>query len=137
LGLFRGSSPLLGKHPLPSFSILQNAPEGVLFPKFSPAAYRKPQRQVIPGGCNGTAPVSLRFSLFTRIHIMSSQDTPGRPKSSASRQQTQPNQGAQSGSPEVDTKDAGSEEAQRKNRSRPAEEQEHEIAVPQPQERRK
>ena len=61
---------------------------------------------------------------------MSSQDTPGRPKSSASRQQTQPDQRVQSGSPELDAKDAGSEEAQRKNRSRPADEQEHEIAVP-------
>jgi hypothetical protein len=68
---------------------------------------------------------------------MSSQDTPGRPKSSASRQQTQPNQGAQSGSPELDTKDAGSEAAQRKNRSRPAEAQEHENAVPEPKTRRK
>jgi hypothetical protein len=68
---------------------------------------------------------------------MSSQDTPGRPKSSASRQQTQPDQRTQSGSPELDAKDAGSEEAQRKNRSRPADEQEHEIAVPEPKDRRK
>jgi hypothetical protein len=68
---------------------------------------------------------------------MSSQDTPGRPKSSASRQQTQPNQGVQSGSPELDAKDAGSEEAQRKNRTRPADEQEHETVVPGPKDRRK
>ena len=68
---------------------------------------------------------------------MSSQDTPGRPKSSASRQQTQPNQGTQSGSPELDAKDAGSEEAQRRNRSRPAEEQEHEAVAPGPKPRRK
>ena len=68
---------------------------------------------------------------------MSSQDTPGRPKSSASRQQTQPNQGAQSGSPELDAKDAGSEEPQRKNCSRPADEQGHEISVPEPKDRRK
>ena len=39
--------------------------------------------------------------------MLSSQDTPGRPKSSASRQQTQRNQGTQSGSPELDAKDAG------------------------------
>jgi hypothetical protein len=32
------------------------------------------------------------------------QDTPGRPKPSASRQQTQPNQGAQTGNSEVDSK---------------------------------
>jgi hypothetical protein len=63
---------------------------------------------------------------------MSSQDTPGRPKSSASRQQTQPDQGTQSGSPELDAKDAGSEEAKRKNRSRPADEQQHETVVPKP-----
>jgi hypothetical protein len=68
---------------------------------------------------------------------MSSQDTPGRPKSSASRQQTQPNQGTQSGSPELDAKDADSEKAKRKNRSRPGDEQEHEIAVPEPKDRRK
>jgi hypothetical protein len=68
---------------------------------------------------------------------MSSQDTPGRPKSSASRQQTQPNQGTQSGSPELDTKDAGSEEARRKNRNRPADEQDHETVVPEPKDRQK
>jgi hypothetical protein len=34
------------------------------------------------------------------------QDTPGRPKSSASRQQTQPNQGQQSGAPAVDASKA-------------------------------
>jgi hypothetical protein len=49
----------------------------------------------------GTAPLSFPFVRFSRIHIMSSQDTPGRPKSSASRQQTQPHQRAQSGSPEL------------------------------------
>jgi hypothetical protein len=32
------------------------------------------------------------------------QDTPGRPKSGASRQQTQPDQGAQTGNPDVDAK---------------------------------
>ena len=68
---------------------------------------------------------------------MSSQDTPGRPKPSASRQQTQPNQGVQSGSPKLDAKDAGSEKAQRKNRTRPADEQEHETVVPGPKDRRK
>jgi hypothetical protein len=68
---------------------------------------------------------------------MSSQDTPGRPKSSASRQQTQPNQGTQSGSPELDAKDAGSEKDQRKNRTRPADQQEHETVVPEPKDRRK
>ena len=30
------------------------------------------------------------------------QDTPGRPKAGASRQQTQPDQGAQTGNPQVD-----------------------------------
>jgi hypothetical protein len=68
---------------------------------------------------------------------MSSQDTPGRPKSSASRQQTQPDQRAQSGSPELDAKDAGSKKAKRKNRSRPAAEQEHETVVAEPKARRK
>jgi hypothetical protein len=68
---------------------------------------------------------------------MSSQDTPGRPKSSASRQQTQPNQGAQSGSPDLDAKDAGSEKAKRKNRSRPADEREHETVVPERKDRQK
>lgn len=34
------------------------------------------------------------------------QDTPGRAKSSSSRQQTQPNQGTQTGSPAVDEKSA-------------------------------
>jgi len=33
----------------------------------------------------------------------SDQDTPGRPKSSSSRQQTHPNQDAQTGSPELDS----------------------------------
>lgn len=37
-------------------------------------------------------------------HDANEQDTPGRPKPSASRQQTQPQQGAQSGSPQVDSK---------------------------------
>jgi hypothetical protein len=32
------------------------------------------------------------------------QDTPGRPKSGASRQQTQPDQGAQTGNSDVDSK---------------------------------
>ena len=32
-------------------------------------------------------------------------DTPGRPKSGASRQQTQPNQGAQTGNSDVDSKE--------------------------------
>jgi hypothetical protein len=32
------------------------------------------------------------------------QDTPGRPKSESSRQQTQPNQGAQTGNPDTDSK---------------------------------
>jgi hypothetical protein len=68
---------------------------------------------------------------------MSSQDTPGRPKPSASRQQSQPDQGTQSGSPELDAKDTGSEKTQRKNRSRPADEQEHETVVPESKERRK
>jgi hypothetical protein len=68
---------------------------------------------------------------------MSSQDTPGRPKSSASRQQTQPNQQTQSGSPELDAKDAGSEKAKRKNRTRSADEQEHETVVPDPKDRHK
>ena len=35
----------------------------------------------------------------------SDQDTPGRPKSSASRQQTQPNQGSQTGKPDMESKD--------------------------------
>jgi hypothetical protein len=86
---------------------------------------------------SGTAPVSLPFFRFTRIHIMSSQDTPGRPKSSASRQQTQPHQRAQSGSPELDANDADSEKAKRKSRSRPADEQEPETGVPEPKARRK
>jgi len=33
------------------------------------------------------------------------QDTPGRPKSGASRQQTQPDQGAQTGNSKIDSKD--------------------------------
>jgi hypothetical protein len=33
-----------------------------------------------------------------------SQDTPGRPKSGSSRQQTQPGQGAQTGNPDLDSK---------------------------------
>jgi hypothetical protein len=85
----------------------------------------------------GTAPLSFPFVRFTRIHIMSSQDTPGRPKSSASRQQTQPHQRAQSGSPELDANDADSEKAKRKSRSRPADEQEHQTAVPEPKARQK
>ncbi len=32
-------------------------------------------------------------------------DTPGRPKSGASRQQTQPNQGAQTGNSDIDSKE--------------------------------
>jgi hypothetical protein len=35
-----------------------------------------------------------------------SQDTPGRPKSGSSRQQTQPDQGAQTGDPDLDSKSA-------------------------------
>jgi hypothetical protein len=34
------------------------------------------------------------------------QDTPGRPKSSSSRQQTQPGQNSQTGSPELDARSA-------------------------------
>jgi hypothetical protein len=33
-----------------------------------------------------------------------SDDTPGRPKSGSSRQQTQPDQGAQTGNPDLDSK---------------------------------
>ena len=33
------------------------------------------------------------------------QDTPGRPKSGASRQQTQPNQGSQTGQADIDSKE--------------------------------
>ena len=51
---------------------------------------------------------------------MPTQDTPGRPTSSSSRQQTQPNQGTQSGSPELDSKDAAV-----KYRDRPANEGKH------------
>jgi hypothetical protein len=35
------------------------------------------------------------------------QDTPGRPKPSGSRQQTQPNQGNQTGNPDVDSRTKG------------------------------
>lgn len=34
------------------------------------------------------------------------QDTPGRPKSGSSRQQTEPNQGAQTGNSDLDSKSA-------------------------------
>lgn len=56
------------------------------------------------------------------------QDTPGRPKPGSSRQQAHPGQGAQSGSPELDRKDAGtaSEQVTRvKYRDRPANEGKH------------
>jgi len=36
------------------------------------------------------------------------QDTPGRPSSSSSRQQTHPNQGTQTGAPEIDRKSGDS-----------------------------
>ena len=62
------------------------------------------------------------------------QDTPGRPKASSSRQQTQPNQGTQSGSPELDAKDAGSpqEQVAAKYRDRPADEGKHGDGAQQP-----
>jgi hypothetical protein len=40
-------------------------------------------------------------------HGGNEQDTPGRPKSSSSRQQTRPDQGTQSGNPEIDSKTEG------------------------------
>ena len=59
---------------------------------------------------------------------MSPQDTPGRPKSSASRQQTQPNQGTQSGTPEIDAKDTGPEEAKLEDRNQSAAGQREKVA---------
>ena len=53
-----------------------------------------------------------------------SRDTPGKP-GNASRQQTQPNQGVQSGSPELDSKDAGTAVRQQRYRDRPANEGTH------------
>lgn len=63
---------------------------------------------------------------------MPTQNTPGRPKSSASRQQTHPNQGTQSGSPEIDSKDTGSKKVVRKYRDRPADEGKHGDGAQQP-----
>jgi hypothetical protein len=51
-------------------------------------------------------------------------DTPGKP-GKASRQQTHPDQGVQSGSPELDSADAGSPASQRRYRDRPADEGKH------------
>jgi hypothetical protein len=59
--------------------------------------------------------------------VMPTQDTPGRPKSSSSRQQTQPDQGIQSGSPELDSKDT-----KVKYRDRPADEGKHGDAAEEP-----
>ncbi len=55
-------------------------------------------------------------------------DTPGRPKPSSSRQQTEPGQGSQSGSPELDSRSSGKgpqREAARKYQDRPADEGKH------------
>jgi hypothetical protein len=41
---------------------------------------------------------------FSMTQEKQAQDTPGRPKSESSRQQTQPNQGAQTGNPDTDAK---------------------------------
>jgi hypothetical protein len=58
---------------------------------------------------------------------MPTQDTPGRPNSSSSRQQTQPNQGTQSGSPELD-----SQEADVEYRDRPTDDGKHGDAADEP-----
>ncbi len=50
------------------------------------------------------------------------QDTPGRAKPSSSRQQTEPNQGTQTGSPEIDRK---SKQPDPKYKDRPADEGKH------------
>lgn len=67
------------------------------------------------------------------------QDTPGRPKSSSSRQQTQPHQGTQSGSPALDRESGKSvpEEKMRKRgeehyRDRPSEDGKHGDAAQEP-----
>jgi hypothetical protein len=57
------------------------------------------QSQVIPMSPKSDDPNSK--------HGSPKQDTPGRPKSSSSRQQTQPHQVTQTGSPEVDADDGG------------------------------
>jgi hypothetical protein len=51
-------------------------------------------------------------------------DTPGKP-GNASRQQTHPKQGVQSGSPELDSSDAGPAMRHRRYRDRPADEGTH------------
>ena len=53
-----------------------------------------------------------------------SRDTPGKP-GNASRQQTHPNQGVQSGAPELDSKDAGPAMRHQRYRDRPANEGTH------------
>ena len=63
------------------------------------------------------------------------QDTPGRPKPGSSRQQTQPGQGNQSGSPALDKKDTGNaseRETRVKYRDRPANEGRHGDAGDEP-----
>jgi len=50
------------------------------------------------------------------------QDTPGRPKPSSSRQQTEPNQGTQTHVPELDR---AASETDQKYRDRPADEGKH------------
>jgi len=51
----------------------------------------------------------------TKPKTSGAQDTPGRPKSSSSRQQTQPNQGTQTGTPAID---ANSKNTAKPKRSR-------------------
>ena len=64
-----------------------------------------------------------------------SQDTPGRPKSASSRQQTQHEQGSQSGSLHLDSKSSGQgpeREAAKKYQDRPADEGKHGDADEEP-----
>jgi hypothetical protein len=75
---------------------------------------------------NGTPGQQRPFYVFPET-LMPTQDTPGRPKSSSSRQQTQPEQGIQSGSPELDSKNT-----KVKYRDRPADEGKHGDAAEEP-----